>query len=155
MTILRWCKIVLTKSKSTGGIKDTEDQSILDCALRETEEEIGIQKSSIEVWTVGAAIRPRTGPSITPVVGCIRNYSESMLKINPDEVAEAFTVPIRQLISDDFKRYTQFRGYSIPLFLNGQKRIWGITGVITYLFLSSLFPKEIYRHQIKYIRPAK
>jgi len=33
-----------------GGKKDKEDKSVLDTALRETEEELGIQRNIIDVW---------------------------------------------------------------------------------------------------------
>lgn len=90
-----------------------------------------------------------------PVIGVVRNFNENELIINKDEVDEVFTVPLNVLCSDKCKKHTQFRtgnGYSIPVFyINSTKQIWGITAVITYLFLQSLLPKTIYKHNIKYI----
>lgn len=141
-----------------GGIKDPEDASFEDCALRETEEEIGLPRSRIEIWGSGPMLKPPAAASIMPVYAIIRNLDINELKLNKAEVESAFTIPMADLASPDNFRYTQFRdGYSGPVFVIGNKRVWGITGLITNYFLKCLIPEEESKRKlvIKYIRPYR
>lgn len=146
---------------ASGGLRDSTDLSDEDCALRETEEEIGIARKHIDLWGSGSIFHSGGGPVITPVVGFIRNYENIELKLNPDEVEQVFTVPLSYLCSEKSKRYTQFRpgknspGYSIPAYLTDCERIWGITAILTHLFLSSMLTKELYSNHFKYIKDYK
>lgn len=141
-----------------GGIKDPDDATFVDCALRETEEEIGIARNTIDVWGEGQLVRPRNGPAIMPVVGYVRDYKESNLRLNANEVEKAFTVPIQCLSSLACRKHTQFRtdkGYTIPVYTCGEQRIWGITAVITNLFLHSLLPADVYDGSVRFVRSYK
>lgn len=98
-----------------------------------------------------------------PVIGSISNYQSEHLKLNYDEVERVFTVPISELCKQ--RRHTQFRlghqndggnekaptAYSLPVYLTNEERIWGITAIITHLFLNSLLPTDTYRSRIPYI----
>lgn len=144
--------------KTTGGIRDLDDASFIECALRETEEEIGLPRDNIEVWGEGQFFRTLNGPVIMPVIGFIDNYRSDKLKLNPDEVEKVFTVPVKHLCSSRCRHHTQFRtnkGYSLPVFTCGEERIWGITAIITNLFLHSFLPREFYRNHIKFIPSYK
>lgn len=148
-----------------GGIRDGNDVSYTKTALRETEEEIGITSNQINVWGEANLFLPLKGPAIMPVVAQIENYRSDQLKLNADEVERVFTVPISKLCAN--KRHTQFRGsffsksgttsrgYSVPVFTVDENPIWGITAVITHLFLSSLLPDDAYQRQIPYISKYK
>lgn len=125
-----------------------------DCALRETEEEIGIDRGNVDVWGEGQLVHPRLGPAIMPVVGYVPNFKLTDLRLNTNEVEKVFTVPIMYLSSVKCKKHTQFRahkGYSIPVYTCGEQRVWGITAVITNLFLYSLLPKEVYITKLNYV----
>ncbi|KAH8397927.1 hypothetical protein KR222_006576, partial [Zaprionus bogoriensis] len=143
-----------------GGKRDEEDSSFTDCALRETEEEIGLPRYRIELWgESNPIVLPRTN-SIVPVVGVVQDFNITQLKLNPDEVEEAFAIPIRSLILPTSTRHTQFRsGYSGPVFAVHPHRIWGITGYLTHVFLRCFLPKDMTPHalktSIKFIRPYK
>lgn len=135
-----------------GGIKDPTDASYEDCALRETEEEIGLSRSRVKICGIGKLLHPPRGAAIMPVFGIIENFSTSELTINPDEVDEAFTLPLSKLSSEAHRYHTQFRdGYSAPVFLVGNHKVWGITGVITHNFLSCLLP-DVYSRKIPYVK---
>lgn len=137
-----------------GGIRDHTDVDFIDCALRETEEEIGIARKYITVWGTGNEVSPTFGPLITPVVGHINERFESVpVRINPDEVEKVFSVPIARLVDPRYRGHTQFRaGHSIPVFTGGDERIWGMTAIITHLFLLSLLPKTDYDPKINYVK---
>ena len=94
-----------------GGGVEEGDRNIVDTALRETFEEVGVLKENVEVWSVMDPVRGRvvTGPSvITPVVGQI-HQDISQLVINESEVEEVFTVDISRLADPAYHGYTQFR----------------------------------------------
>lgn len=135
-----------------GGMKDPADQCAEDTALRETNEEMGISTKYIDVWGKGNPII-RQDMSITPVIGCIRpDFPLNKLKLNKSEVDDIFTVPIEKLCDPKLISHTQFRGtYSTPTYLAGPHRIWGLTAVMTFMFLKALLPANDYKHEVKYI----
>uniref|UniRef100_A0A182W8D6 Nudix hydrolase domain-containing protein n=1 Tax=Anopheles minimus TaxID=112268 RepID=A0A182W8D6_9DIPT len=124
-----------------GGMKDTKDNSLASCAVREFEEETGISKNSVMVWGCGKTIIPYFGPSITPIVGNIVDFSMDKLRPSCDEVAKVFTVPIESFAFTENRKHTQFRSnYTMPVFQHGDDTVWGITAVITHMFLIALLP---------------
>lgn len=140
-----------------GGIKD-DHEDYIQCALRETEEEIGLPSSRIEIWGSGNLITPPHTAAIMPVVGLIRNFKDSELELNTDEVEEAFAIPVKKLVNPQNLKYTQFKsGYSSPVFAVDDKIIWGITGFLTNIFLKCFLPPEYnnLKNRVKYIRPFK
>lgn len=145
-----------------GGILEPgTDKSYEECALRETEEETGIPKSSVEILGTGSLLIPFRGNSadqiqIMPVVGIIHKFDDIQLKPNSNEVEKVFTVSIERLIDERYRRYTQYksgRGYSTPVYTAGEERIWGLSAILTHLFLTALLPKEKYSRKIPYVQP--
>ncbi|GAB0086718.1 nucleoside diphosphate-linked moiety X motif 8 [Sergentomyia squamirostris] len=132
-----------------GGMRDPTDSAWADCALRETEEEVGINRKLIDIWgTAAPLVVPWSSVTIYPVIGSIRNFSKLQLKLNPDEVEEAFTVSLQHLCDPENQRHTQFKtgtGVIVPAFINTPAKIWGITGFLTHHFLRALLPKDAYR----------
>lgn len=143
-----------------GGKRDESDTSFTHCALRETEEEIGLPRQRIQIWGESSPIQlPRTS-TIVPVIGVVEDFHISQLQLNPDEVELAFTIPLNSLLAPASTRHTQFRsGYSGPVFVVSPYRIWGITGYLTYVFLRCLLPctmlSDALKTKIKFVRPYK
>ncbi|KAH8274835.1 hypothetical protein KR026_008702 [Drosophila bipectinata] len=143
-----------------GGRMDQKDASYVACALRETEEEIGLPGHRVQVWGESMVIHlPRTS-SIVPVVGVIADFDVAELRLNHDEVEEVFTVPLNSMIQPQATRHTQFRsGYSIPAFQVEPRRVWGITAYLTNLFLHSLLPASLrpdcLKNNVQFVRPFK
>ena len=82
-----------------GGRVDDSDASIVDAALRETREEIGIEPGAIEVLGEMPQYQTGTGYVITPVVGLVDPaVTLSSLRLEPAEVAEVFEVPLTFLM---------------------------------------------------------
>lgn len=79
-----------------GGRCEETDASPVFTALRETEEEIGLDPALVEVLGILPEYRTGTGFSVTPVVGLVRPPFE----LNPDsfEVAEIFETPLSFLL---------------------------------------------------------
>jgi 8-oxo-dGTP pyrophosphatase MutT (NUDIX family) len=120
-----------------GGKIDTIDGSPERAAIRETEEEIGLDGSFVE--TVGRLPNylASTGFRITPVLAVVRRGFD--LRLNPTEVDDVFEVPLSFLMNpanhardkrmlDGLERHF----YRMPY---ETRMIWGITaGIVRTLY---------------------
>jgi len=112
-----------------GGRIEEDDASEQAAALRETEEEVGIAASSIEVIGRLADYHTRTGFRVTPVVGLVG--VPLALRVDAREVDEVFEVPLSFLLDPaNHQRHSrEFQGrqvqyYAIPY---RDYYIWGAT----------------------------
>ena len=115
-----------------GGRVEQQDQSPADTALREAEEEIGLDRARVEVVGYLPAYRTVTGFLVTPVVAIVTPPVD--LRPDPIEVADVFEVPLSFLLdSANHKRHTiQLQGkvrdfFAVPY---GERFIWGATAGI-------------------------
>lgn len=120
-----------------GGRIDPTDASAEDAALRETEEEIGLDRSFIEVIGRLPDYVSGSGFRVAPVLGIV--HPGFLLTINEDEVDDAFEVPLRFIMdaanhnkeSREWQGHTR-RYYAMPY---GDRYIWGLTaGIIRMLY---------------------
>ena len=123
-----------------GGVVDGTDADIVQTALRETEEELGVDRSSVDVLGLLDDLTTPTGFVITPVVGFLS--AAVLLHPNPAEVAEAFTVPL-QFLSDmrnAAHEMRHFRGEEREVwsYAYGSHTIWGATAWIIRSLLPAL-----------------
>jgi 8-oxo-dGTP pyrophosphatase MutT (NUDIX family) len=120
-----------------GGRIDPGDPSPEFAALRETEEEIGVGRDSVEVLGRLPDYYAGSGYRIAPVLGLVR--PDYMMTINEDEVADAFEVPLSFLMDPanhrrDSKVWNERERffYTMPF---GERHIWGVTaGIIRTLY---------------------
>ena len=120
-----------------GGKIDAGDNGPAAAALREAEEEIGLDRHSVSVIGYLDPYLSRTGYRIVPVLG--RVDPAYRLAINANEVASVFEVPVAFLMSPgNHRRATRvFNGreryfYEMPF---GERYIWGVTaGIIRALY---------------------
>jgi len=124
-----------------GGKRDATDVDATDTALREAQEEIGLERGLAEV--IGELPTYLTGTMfvITPVVALVRPDYE--LALNAHEVADAFEVPLEFLMDPAHHRRhrIEFSGtsrewFSMP-YLDGDRErfIWGATaGMLRNLY---------------------
>jgi 8-oxo-dGTP pyrophosphatase MutT (NUDIX family) len=112
-----------------GGKIDASDASPLAAALREAEEEIGLDRRSIDPVGYLDLYLTFSGFRILPVLA--RVEPGYRLTINPSEVAEAFEVPLEFLMHpDNHQRHKRdWKGierhyYAMPF---GERYIWGVT----------------------------
>lgn len=137
-----------------------DDGHEIECALRETQEEIGLKSEFIKVWGTGSQITPTFGVSIVPVIAEVRNFDLSMVEKNPEEVDEIIPIPLERLIDPNYFRHTQFRTpkghqYVLPVYTGGKKKFWGMTALVTHFLLLSLLPKDVYKIRIPVVESYK
>ena len=72
-------------------------ESTEECALRETWEELSIPESSVQVLGPLDFICPRSGFALYPILARVDAQAVATIIPNPDEVDEAFLVPLSAL----------------------------------------------------------
>lgn len=80
-----------------GGRVDAADRSPIETALRETEEEVGLGRTHVEILGTLPDYMTGTGFRVTPVVSLVRPPFD--LLADPFEVAEIFEVPMAFLMN--------------------------------------------------------
>lgn len=120
-----------------GGKIDPEDRSVLDAALREAQEEIGLDPASVTPLGHLDPYLTGSGYRIHPVVGLVQ--PGAAYAPNPDEVADVFETPLSFLMSPQ-NHHRQSRVhegrerffFAMPY---EQRYIWGITaGIVRALY---------------------
>jgi len=142
-----------------GGKIENIDPTPMDTAIRETTEELGISKSQIEVIHEMDTYVHSHNMIIYPFVAHLHT---SQFQLNPDEVGEAFCIPIDFFFENPPEKYTiQLKvepeesfpfqhipggknyawrhGYVVELFyLYDNYVIWGMTARILYHFIEKI-----------------
>jgi 8-oxo-dGTP pyrophosphatase MutT (NUDIX family) len=125
-----------------GGAREKSDVDLVDTALRETFEELGIIKNCITVLGFIHSFSTISNYLVTPIVGVV-DWPQS-LNLDGNEVERAFTIPINWLMAESNRTDREF---SMP---NGVKRntifyeqydseiLWGITARMTSELLDSI-----------------
>lgn len=115
-----------------GGRVEPHDRDAVDTALRETEEEIGLSRSQVEVIGCLDTCMTGTGFRVVPVVGLVdAPFDLDALILDTFEVAEAFEVPLDFVLdpANHERRMAVRRGerrefYVLPF---EDRYIWGAT----------------------------
>ncbi|MDC1216425.1 CoA pyrophosphatase [Octadecabacter sp.] len=112
-----------------GGRMDDTDHDLAHTALREAEEEIGLDQTVSTILGHLPSHETVTNYSVTPIVALVPN--DLMFTAEPGEVSEVFTVPISHILNLENYRIEgrRWRGqrrqyYTVPY---GPYYIWGAT----------------------------
>jgi 8-oxo-dGTP pyrophosphatase MutT (NUDIX family) len=128
-----------------GGRHEDGDPSPEATALREAQEEIGLDTGRVQVLGRLPEYRTSTGYSVTPVVG----WAEPPVAYSPDprEVADIFEVPLAFLLDARNHRYESafYRGrmrhyWAMPY---GERFIWGATAGMLVTFHRLVTPASL------------
>jgi len=112
-----------------GGKYDDTDPDLLYTALREANEEVGLEPDEVEVLGPLGQVISKHGLQVTPWVGVIPADTE--LVPNPGELDEVFSVPLSFFMEDE--RYAtdqiRFKGKNlyVPAWEYDGHIIWGLT----------------------------
>lgn len=122
-----------------GGIKETKDKSFFDTALREAEEEVGIDLKQITyVGKLTPLHIPVSNILVHPFIGTLNQ--KPLLKKNKDEVAEIFEISLKVFLNKNILSFLtfEFKGntYKAPCFVVGNYNIWGATAMMWNEFLT-------------------
>src|SRR4030066_2008098 len=92
-----------------GGVVDEEDLELINTALREADEEIGLRKSDVQILGILDDIVTVTEFIVTPIVGLFP-YPYPF-KVSEVEIAELIEVPLASLLKKDcFSERKIFQG---------------------------------------------
>ncbi len=120
-----------------GGMVDEEDKELINTALREADEEIGLKEIDVQVIGVLDDIVTITEFIVTPIVGFFP-YPYPF-KVSEAEIAELIEVPLASLINENnFSEREIFRGGQgeiVFAYQYGKHIIWGATARILNQFL--------------------
>ncbi|WP_114417575.1 CoA pyrophosphatase [Marinospirillum perlucidum] len=115
-----------------GGKRDPEDPSLVATALREAEEEIGLEPEQVEVLGALGELISLHGIRVTPYVGLI----PASLELVPceDELDAIFSVPLRWFAEDQRSHTDQIqvadRCLYVPSYQWQEYRIWGLSAMM-------------------------
>ena len=128
---------------------ETEEQA----ALRETQEELGIDPARVELLGALHDIDTSTGFLISPWVGRLDPSALQGLVPDPAEVARVFTAPLAALADPQRGRLeirpweVAGRTYDVPYFHWEGELIWGATGRLLLDLLDLLWPEKRLRER--------
>ncbi|MGW7006500.1 NUDIX hydrolase [Streptomyces sp. NPDC054933] len=107
---------------------DPEGEGPLRAALREAQEETGLDPLGVQIFGVLPRLYiPVSGFVVTPVLGWWRKPSP-VRPVDPAETARVFSVPIADLVDPENRRtVTHPSGFRGPAFLVSDVLVWGFT----------------------------
>lgn len=115
-----------------GGCADETDSSLVETALRELEEEIGITADFVSVAGFLPPYETITGFAVLPVVGLLREGFD--VRMNAREVDRVFEVPLAFLLdpANSQKQHRDWKGETrhFYAFQYESHYIWGATAAI-------------------------
>ena len=121
-----------------GGMHEKDDISLEITALRESEEETGLNRDQVQIIGSTDTVVSRYNVSVTPYVGIVPD--DVSLNNESDEIEACFRVPISYLLQD--KRYRNDHierngeSFYMPAYKFDSFIIWGLTAMMTVDFLN-------------------
>ena len=121
-----------------GGKRDSSDASLLDTALRESAEEIGLPAPRTRIIGRLRSFESKYGLDVTPFVGLIPQ--DLPLVINRQELDTLFYVPLSFLLGDPRSSTDRIvrrdEIYLAPVYIYQGHKVWGLTSRILVEFLN-------------------
>lgn len=122
-----------------GGSQDPDDADLSATALRETEEELGIDRSQIEVLGRLDDFYSIHGYHVVPFVGTIPGADN--LRLDPFEIASTFEAPLDHFRDPSVHHVEDWsyhgRSHPVDFYQFNEHVIWGLTAAILRQFLEA------------------
>jgi 8-oxo-dGTP pyrophosphatase MutT (NUDIX family) len=121
-----------------GGGREAQDADLVETALREAQEEVGLLPPSVRVLgELTPLYIPPSRNLVHPIVGWVRGRPKFV--INPGEVDCVIEVPVRRLLQPEtvheFTWHREGETYAAPCYRHNGDCIWGATAMILSEFL--------------------
>ncbi|CAN4087181.1 unnamed protein product [Withania somnifera] len=155
-------RVILTKRASTlsaysgevalpGGKVEEGDANDIETALREAEEEIGLDRSLVDVVAVLESFTGKEGIKVIPVLGILWDRNAFNPLINTAEVAAIFDAPLEMFLKDENRREKEleYMGDKCVLHFfdleteNGKFIIWALTAAILIKAASIVYQRPL------------
>lgn len=125
-----------------GGSRDPEDANLLETALREAREELGVDPSRVSVLGPLRAFDTRINNFVlNPFAGYLLD-PDPVFVPQPFEVETVLEIPLQKLRTSDYKHWGLVPGFAVPFPLPfwqiDDAVIWGASGAILTELLDAL-----------------
>lgn len=128
-----------------GGRRDPEDRDLVETALREADEEIGLPPGLVEIVGPLSTLVSRHGIQVTPYVGVVPDFVD--YQANDGEIAAVFSVPLAFFRNDprEVTHRIDYLGHSwyVPSYRYGEYKIWGLTAIMLVELVNLVFDADI------------
>lgn len=132
-----------------GGMSETDDTDLLDTALRESHEEIGLLRQQVEIIGPLSQLVSLHGIQVTPYVGLVDDNID--LQPNPDELESIFKVPVNYIMNAEPKRRDRmtYKGMALSVpsydyhYRGRDYEIWGLSAIVMVELLNVAFDADI------------
>ena len=139
-----------------GGMKDASDTNVIETAIRETEEEVGIMKDKINVISVLPSVVMSSLTVVTPVLAVLSD--DFVVVPNPREVSLVFDLPLKRFLSKKGLSISFFRAKHEYVMYHFEDQVedkrvntWGFTGFtclkVAMVALQSDTEIQLYRNR--------
>lgn len=128
-----------------GGMRSSGDYDLVETALRETREEVGLGAEGVEIIGSLSQVVSRHGILVTPYVGLVPERFPYVPE--PGEVESIFQVPVSWLLEDRRSRtdeisFHDWRLY-VPCYRWQEHDIWGLSAIVLVECLNAAFDAGI------------
>ena len=121
-----------------GGMYEEQDDTLENTALRESEEETGLDRNKVSILGPIDTVVSRFNISVTPYVGIVPHDIE--LNDSSEEIEACFRVPLSFLLRDKRHRNDEINRngdiFFMPAYEYNSYIIWGLTAMMTVDFLN-------------------
>lgn len=132
-----------------GGKREEVDNTLVDTALRESHEEIGVHPSQVEIIGPLSEVVSLHGIRVSPYVGLVESDVE--LRPNPEELDSIFKVPLSYFLQEAPVRRDRmtYKGLALSVpsyhyeYENECYEIWGLSAIVLVELINLAFDANI------------
>ncbi len=128
-----------------GGRRDPEDPDLIFTALRESQEEVGLQPEVVEVAGALSPLVSKHGLKVTPYVGVIPD--QLTYRANAAEIDSIFSVPLEFFLQDPRQSTHRIdylgQSWYVPSYTYADYKIWGLTAVMVVELVNVVFGRQL------------